>query len=75
MLNVVDEIIDLHSFLYTRKHPVSMDILVKEMMVSKSTVYHLLKTLREKFGCEIICKKGSYKLTKKAEFPDAYYGV
>ena len=45
MLKCFDDLIDLHTFLYTRKYPV-METILKEIQISRKTFYRLLEVLQ-----------------------------
>lgn len=75
MLKCFDDLIDLHTFLYTRKYPVPMETILKEIQISRSTFYRLLEVLRVKFSCVIESKNKEYRLIKRACFPKIYYGA
>lgn len=75
MLKCFDDLIDLHTFLYTRKYPVPMETILKEIQISRSTFYRLLEVLRVKFSCVIESKNKEYRLIKRASFPKIYYGA
>jgi len=75
MLECFDDLIDLHTFLYTRKYPVEKETILEEIQISERTFYRLLEVLRVKFSCVIESRNKKYKLVKRACFPKIYYGA
>jgi hypothetical protein len=72
---LIDNIINVASFIMSRKCPVPKSAITQNTNISDASFYRALRVLRNKFNAQIEFKKNGYVCTKKPEFPDAFYGV
>jgi hypothetical protein len=72
---LIDNIVNVASFIMSRKYPVPKDIVTQNVGISDSSFYRAIKVLRSRFGAQIEFKKTGYVCIKKPEFPNVFYGV